>query len=110
MTSRKRMEDSECWRAVGHIEAGQSITDVALFFGVHYFVIPRLWKQFQTTQTVIRRPVGGHPRVTTPAEDRYIAIVAKWNRRATCTRVTSMVTASIVVRLYLQLLYTEDYI
>ncbi|GFW84149.1 transposable element Tcb2 transposase [Trichonephila clavipes] len=95
MTSRKRMEDSECRRSVGRIEAGQSITDVALFFGVHHSVISRLWKQFQTTQTVVRRPVGGCPRVTTPAEDRYIATVAKRNRRATFTRVTSMVTASI---------------
>ncbi|GFT89347.1 transposable element Tcb2 transposase [Trichonephila clavipes] len=76
MTSRKRMEHSEHWRAVGRIEAGQSITDVALFFGVHHSVISRLWKQFQTTQTVVRRPVGGRPRVTTPVEDRYIAIVA----------------------------------
>ncbi|GFX01633.1 transposable element Tcb1 transposase [Trichonephila clavipes] len=82
------MEDSEHWRAVGRIEAGQSITDVALFFGVHHSVISRLWKQFQTTQTVVRRLVGGHPRVTTPAEDRYIAILAKRNLRA-------MVTASI---------------
>ncbi|GFW09768.1 HTH_Tnp_Tc3_2 domain-containing protein [Trichonephila clavipes] len=95
MTSRKRMEDSERWHAVGRIEAGQSIPDVALFFGVHHSVISRLWKQFQTTQTVVRRPVGGRPRVTTHAEDRYIAIVAKRNRRATSTRVTSMVTASI---------------
>ncbi|GFW16643.1 HTH_Tnp_Tc3_2 domain-containing protein [Trichonephila clavipes] len=43
----------------------------------------------------IRRPVGGRSRVTTPAEDRYIAIVVKQNRRATSTRVTSMVTTSI---------------
>ncbi|GFS49451.1 HTH_Tnp_Tc3_2 domain-containing protein [Trichonephila clavipes] len=34
------------------------------------------------------------PKVV-PAEDRYIAIVAKRNRRATSTRVTSIVTASI---------------
>ncbi|GFW44327.1 HTH_Tnp_Tc3_2 domain-containing protein [Trichonephila clavipes] len=52
-------------------------------------------RQFQTTQTVVRRPVGGSPRVTNPAEDRYIAIVAKRNRRATSTRVTSVVTVSI---------------
>ncbi|GFX37237.1 transposable element Tcb1 transposase [Trichonephila clavipes] len=49
----------------------------------------------QTTQTVVQRPVGGRSRVTTPAEDRYIAIVAKRNRRATSTRVISMNTASI---------------
>ncbi|KFM70849.1 hypothetical protein X975_27236, partial [Stegodyphus mimosarum] len=93
MTSRRQMEDFE--RAVGRIEAGQSITDVALFFGVHHSVISRLWKQFQTTQTVVRRPVADRPRVTTAAEDRYIAIVAKRNPRATSTRVTSMVIASI---------------
>ncbi|GFU62351.1 uncharacterized protein TNCV_2653261 [Trichonephila clavipes] len=34
----------ERWRAVGRIEAGQSSTDVALFFGVHHSVISRLWK------------------------------------------------------------------
>ncbi|GFU96420.1 transposable element Tcb1 transposase [Trichonephila clavipes] len=95
MTPRKRMEDSERWRAVGRIEAGQSITDVALFFGVHHSVVSRLWKQFQPIQTVIRRPVGGRPKVTTPVEDRYIAIVVKRDRRATSSRVTSMVTASI---------------
>ncbi|GFX28984.1 HTH_Tnp_Tc3_2 domain-containing protein [Trichonephila clavipes] len=71
------MEDSERWRAVGRIEAGQSITDAALFFGVHYSVISRLWKQFQIAQTVVGRPVGGRPRVTTLAENRCIAIVAK---------------------------------
>ncbi|GFW25393.1 HTH_Tnp_Tc3_2 domain-containing protein [Trichonephila clavipes] len=62
---------------------------------IHHSVISRLWKLFQTTHTVVRKPVGGRPRVTTPAEDRYIAIVTKQNRRATSTRVTSMVTASI---------------
>ncbi|GFX36966.1 HTH_Tnp_Tc3_2 domain-containing protein [Trichonephila clavipes] len=49
----------------------------------------------QTTQTVVRSLVGGRPMVTTPAEDRYIAIVAKRNRKVTSTRVTSMVTAPI---------------
>ncbi|GFW83688.1 transposable element Tcb2 transposase [Trichonephila clavipes] len=95
MTSRKRMEDSELSRAVRRIEAGQSITDVPLFFGVHHSVVSRLWKRFQTTQTVERRPVGGRASVSTPAKDRYIAIVAKRNRRATFTSAISMVTASI---------------
>ncbi|GFX54680.1 transposable element Tcb2 transposase [Trichonephila clavipes] len=89
------MEDSEHWHAVGCIEARQSITYVALFFGIHHSVISHLWKQLQTTQTVVRRPVSGRPRVTTPVQDRYIDIVAKWNRRATSTRVTSVVTAFI---------------
>ena len=89
------MEDSERWHAVGCIDAGQSITDVALFFAVNHSLISHLWKHFQTTQTVVRRPVDGRTRVITPAEDPYIAILAKRNRRAIFTRVTSMVTASI---------------
>ena len=39
MASRRQMEDSECWWAVGRIEAGPSITDDARFFGVHHTVI-----------------------------------------------------------------------
>lgn len=95
MAQRRRMVDSERWRAVGRIEAGQSIKDVALFFGVDHSVISRLWTQFQTSQTVVRRPVPGRPRVTAPSEDRYIALVAKRNRRATSTTVTSMVSAAL---------------
>ncbi|GFV00054.1 uncharacterized protein TNCV_4057271 [Trichonephila clavipes] len=103
MTSRKRMEDFELWRAVGRIETGQSITDVALFFGVHHSVISCLWKQFQTTLTVVRRPVGGRSRITTPVEDRYIAIVAMRNA-------WHLWLQRPLVRLYLQLLYAKDYI
>ncbi|GBL80408.1 Transposable element Tcb2 transposase [Araneus ventricosus] len=95
MPPRRGMGDSERWWAVGRIEAGQSITDAAVFFGVHHSVISRLWKQFQTSQTVVRRPVAGRPRVTIPAEDRYIAVVAKQNRRSTSTRVKSIVAAAI---------------
>ncbi|GIY18658.1 HTH_Tnp_Tc3_2 domain-containing protein [Caerostris darwini] len=38
---------------------------------------------------------GRRPRITTHAEDRYIAVVAKQNRRATSSLVTYMVAASI---------------
>ena len=95
MTSRKQIEDSDRWRAVGCIEARQLIIDIALFFGIHHLVILRLWKQYQTTQTVIQRPVAGHPRVTTPTKNRYFAILAQRSCRATSTFMTSMVTASI---------------
>ena len=107
MTSRRRMEDSDHWCAVGRIEAGRSITDVALFFGVHHSEISRLWKQFQTTQTIVRRPVADRPRVTIPAEDRYAAVLAKRNSRAISTQGASMVTA--FMWRYLQQLYAEDY-
>ncbi|GFW03819.1 HTH_Tnp_Tc3_2 domain-containing protein [Trichonephila clavipes] len=109
------MVDSEHWRAVGRIGAGKSITDVALFYGIHHSVISHLWKQFQTTQTVVRRLVGGHPRVKTPMEDRYICSQAEF--KTTSTRETSsMVTAffgkaisaaTIRRRLYMNGLYAR---
>ena len=63
MTSRRRMDDFGYWRAVGLIEVGQSITDVALFFGVYHSVISQLWNYLQIGQTVVRRPVSGRPSV-----------------------------------------------
>ena len=83
MTSRRRMEDSEHWRAFGRVEAGQSITDVAIFFRRSSFYNFTFMETIQTTQTVDRRPVAGRSRVTTPAEDRYIAILAKRNQKLT---------------------------
>ena len=88
-----------CWGGALKIDR-QSITDIALFFGVHHSVISPSCKQFQTTQSVVQRPQAGCPRVKTPADDRYIAILAKWNRGATSTCVTPMVTASIIKAIY----------
>lgn len=77
------------------IVAGKSVTDVALFFGVHNSAISRLWKLFQTSQTVVRRYLAGRPMVAIPAENRYITVVAKQNRRSTPTRVASMIAGAI---------------
>ncbi|GFW71296.1 transposable element Tcb1 transposase [Trichonephila clavipes] len=106
------MEDSERWRAVGRIEAEQSITDVSLFFGVHHSKTSRLWKQFQTPQTVVRRPVGRHPRwywartrdkashdpIPTPLGYRGHTIVAKRNRRVTSTASIGKAISAATVR------------
>ena len=91
------MEDSVHWRAVGCIEAGQPITDVAVFFGVHHSGISHLWKQFQTTLNTDSCPKARSlsPKGYNPPEDRYIAILTKQNHRATSIRVTPMVTAFI---------------
>lgn len=106
--SRRRREDSEIWRASRRMDAGQSIADVALFFFVHYSVISRLWKQFLSSQTIVWRHVTGRQSVTTSADNRYIAVAAKQNRRATSTCVTSMVAASICKTIS-SLLYAKCY-
>ncbi|GFU23038.1 transposable element Tcb1 transposase [Trichonephila clavipes] len=46
----------------------------------HRFTI---WRQFQTTGTAIRWFSSGRPRGTTPADDRYIVLQARRNRRQT---------------------------
>ncbi|GFY25988.1 transposable element Tc1 transposase [Trichonephila clavipes] len=47
-----------------------------------------LWKQFQDTLTIERKPVQGRSRVTTAKEDRHLSITARRNRGATTTQLT----------------------
>ncbi|GFV84225.1 hypothetical protein TNCV_3038851 [Trichonephila clavipes] len=63
------------------------ITDVAREFDIAHSVVSRLWKSFKTTGMCSRRHGGGRVRSTTPAEDRYIVLSAKRNRRTTAQQV-----------------------
>ncbi|GFX69231.1 uncharacterized protein TNCV_3564071 [Trichonephila clavipes] len=45
--------------------------------GVVQSVISRLWQRFQDDGNVSRCYRTGHPRVTTPNEDRYLAVLPK---------------------------------
>ncbi|GFT78160.1 transposable element Tcb2 transposase [Trichonephila clavipes] len=65
------------------LEEGRSVTSVAAEFGIAHSIISRLWRQFQTTGTAIRGFSSGHPGGTTPADDRYIVLQARRNRRQT---------------------------
>ncbi|GFU38632.1 hypothetical protein TNCV_2868181 [Trichonephila clavipes] len=67
-------------RIIGKLEEGRSVTSVAAEFGIAHSIVSRLWRQFQTTGTAIR---GGRPRGITPADDRYIVLHARRNRRQT---------------------------
>ncbi|GFV19660.1 hypothetical protein TNCV_478861 [Trichonephila clavipes] len=68
-------------RIFGKLEEGRSVTSVAAEFGIAHSIVSRLWKQFQTTGTAIRGFSSGRPRGTTPADDRYIVLQARRNRR-----------------------------
>ncbi|GFX58266.1 HTH_Tnp_Tc3_2 domain-containing protein [Trichonephila clavipes] len=68
-------------RIIGELEEGRSVTSVAAEFGIAHSIVSRLWRQFQTTGTAIREFSSGRPRGTTPADDRYIVLQARRNRR-----------------------------
>ncbi|GFV60434.1 hypothetical protein TNCV_3470691 [Trichonephila clavipes] len=68
---------------IGKLEEGRSVTSVAAEFGIAHMIVSRLLRQFQTTGTAIRRFSSGRPRGTTPADDRYIVLQARRNRRQT---------------------------
>ncbi|GFU87201.1 transposable element Tcb2 transposase [Trichonephila clavipes] len=58
-------------------------TDVAREFDIAHSVVSRLWKSFKTTGMCSRRHGGDRVRSTMPAENRYIILSAKRNRRTT---------------------------
>ncbi|GFW80769.1 transposable element Tcb1 transposase [Trichonephila clavipes] len=81
-------------RIIGKIEEGRKITDVAREFDIAHSVVSRLWKSFKTTGMCSRRHGGGRVRSTTPAEDRYIVLSAKRNRRTTAKQVPNQFLAA----------------
>ncbi|GFS83291.1 HTH_Tnp_Tc3_2 domain-containing protein [Trichonephila clavipes] len=83
MSQRRRLPNSLRWRAVGWMEMGLSQADVARRLNVSRSVVQRLWDQYQSEDSVSRRPVSGRPRATTPAEDRFLALSAQRRRTTT---------------------------
>ncbi|GFU89089.1 transposable element Tcb1 transposase [Trichonephila clavipes] len=93
MSSRHHIDDFMRGRIIGKIEEGRKITHVARVFDIAHSVVSRLWKSFKTTGMCSRRHGGGRVRSTTPAEDRYIVLSAKRNRRTTAQQVANQFLA-----------------
>ncbi|GFT18928.1 transposable element Tc3 transposase [Trichonephila clavipes] len=79
-------------RIIGKLEEGRSVTSVAAEFGIAHSIVSRLWRQFQTTGTAIREFSSGLPRGTTPADDRYIVLQSRRNRRQTAGEIARHTT------------------
>ncbi|GFS73335.1 transposable element Tcb2 transposase [Trichonephila clavipes] len=79
-------------RIIGKLEEGRSVTSVAAEFGIAHSIVSRLWRQFQTTGTAIRGFSSGRLRGTTPADDRYIVLQARRNRRQTAGEIAKHTT------------------
>ncbi|GFU19207.1 transposable element Tcb1 transposase [Trichonephila clavipes] len=94
MFSRHHIDDFMRGRIIRKIEEGRKITDVAREFDIAHSVVSRLCKSFKTTGMCSRRHGGGRVRSTTPAEDRYIVLSAKRNRRTTAQQVANQFLAA----------------
>ncbi|GFU16635.1 transposable element Tcb2 transposase [Trichonephila clavipes] len=76
-------------RIIGKLEEGRCVTAE---FGIAHSIVSRLWRQFQTTGTAIRWFSSGRPRGTTPADDRYIVLQGRRNRRQTAGEIARHTT------------------
>ncbi|GFS63518.1 transposable element Tcb2 transposase [Trichonephila clavipes] len=94
MSPRHYIDDFMHGRIIGMIEERRKITDVAREFDIAHSVVSRLWKSFKTTGMCSRRHGGGRVRSTTSAEDRYIVLSAKTNRRTTAQQVANQFLAA----------------
>ncbi|GFX30428.1 transposable element Tc1 transposase [Trichonephila clavipes] len=70
----------------------RSVTSVAAEFGIAHIIVSRLWRQFQTTGTAIQGFSRDRPRGTTPADDQYIVLQARKNRRQTAGEIARHMT------------------
>ncbi|GFS67811.1 transposable element Tcb1 transposase [Trichonephila clavipes] len=96
-------------RIIGKLEEDRSVTSVAAKFGIAHSIVSRLWRQFQTTGTAIRGFSSGRPRGTTPADDRYIVLQARRNRRQTAGEIARHTTQAIGRPIYRVLPWPEDW-
>ncbi|GFW73477.1 HTH_Tnp_Tc3_2 domain-containing protein [Trichonephila clavipes] len=57
--------------------------------------LERLWDQYQSEDSVSRRPVPGRSRATTPAEDRFLALSARREKNHYCAAASCRPLSSI---------------
>ncbi|GBL73065.1 hypothetical protein AVEN_128223-1 [Araneus ventricosus] len=88
MSNHQRLDDGMRWRMVGRLEAGQSQVEICREFNLTPSAVCNLWKQFQDTGSIERKPGQGRPRATTATEDRYLSIIARRNRGATASQLS----------------------
>ncbi|GFW34632.1 transposable element Tcb2 transposase [Trichonephila clavipes] len=88
--------NGECLSSIKHVVGeGRNVTSVAAEFGIAHSIVSRLWRQFQTTGTAIRGFSSGRARGTTPADNRYIVLQARRNRRQTAGEIARHTTQAI---------------
>ncbi|GFW08278.1 uncharacterized protein TNCV_1655931 [Trichonephila clavipes] len=79
MSNCQRLDDGMKWPIVWRLEAGQCQVQICREFKLTPIFVCNLWKWFQDTGSIGRKPGQGHPRATTAREDRHLSIIARRN-------------------------------
>ncbi|GBO43812.1 hypothetical protein AVEN_192354-1 [Araneus ventricosus] len=97
MSNHQRSDDGMRWRIVGRLKAGQSQVQICREFNLTPSVVCNLWKQFQDTGSIERKP-GQGPRANTATVDRYLSIIERRNRSATASQLSRDLYAATATR------------
>ncbi|GFX03924.1 uncharacterized protein TNCV_4678291 [Trichonephila clavipes] len=81
MSDPQPLDDGMRYWIVGRFERDQYQVQICREFNLMPSVMCNLWKQFQDTGSIERKPEQGHSRATTVREDHYFSIIASRNRR-----------------------------
>ncbi|GFV23367.1 uncharacterized protein TNCV_4780801 [Trichonephila clavipes] len=77
MAQRKHLDDFLWGRIIGRLKCGCTQLEVSEELGIAQSIVSRLWQQFQDDGNVSRCYSTGRLRVTTPNEERYLAVTPK---------------------------------
>ncbi|GFV16042.1 transposable element Tcb2 transposase [Trichonephila clavipes] len=105
MAQRKHLDDFLRSRIIGRLESGRTQLEVSKERGITQIVISRLWERFQDDGIGSRCYSTSRPRVTTPNEDRYLAVTAKRNRRSTASELSCHLSSATVTTASRQTVY-----
>ncbi|GFW02233.1 HTH_Tnp_Tc3_2 domain-containing protein [Trichonephila clavipes] len=79
-------------RIIGKLEEGRSVTSVAAEFGIAHSIVSLTWETISNYRNSYPGFSSGRPRGTTPADDRYIVLQARRNRRQTAGEIARHMT------------------
>ncbi|GFX01875.1 paired domain-containing protein [Trichonephila clavipes] len=94
MAQRRQLSMFTKGRIVGMLESSRSQTEVSQILNGDQSIISRLWQRFKRTGDVTQQPVSSGLRVTTPRQDRYLAINARRQRCSTARALGSALTVA----------------
>ncbi|GFS99255.1 transposable element Tcb1 transposase [Trichonephila clavipes] len=105
MAQRKHLGYRLRGRIIGRLECGRTQLEVSEEHGIAQSVISNLWQRFQDDGNVSKCYSIGRPRVTTPNEDRYLAVTAKRNRRSTPSGLSRQLSSATGTTVSRQIVY-----